>query len=164
MSAVTATRRQRCVRGCGAIRPLWTKTADIFAILVALSLPWSTTLVGDLRARAVVAVAPMMDWRAFLRSLKRPICVLPIALFALALVGTLWSDASWGERLYAVGPDRQAADAAVLFYHFERSARGMWVLIAFLVSCMLLMVMSWIVAFDPGARAQAGDGPSAAFS
>ena len=37
----------------------------------------------------------------------------------------------------------------VLFYHFERSERGMWVLIAFLVSCTLLMVMSWIVPFDP---------------
>ena len=33
----------------------------------------------------------------------------------------------------------------VLFYHFERSSRGMWVFIAFLVSCALLMVMSWIV-------------------
>jgi len=38
----------------------------------------------------------------------------------------------------------------LLFYHFERSARGMQVFIAFLVSCTLLMVMSWIVAFDPG--------------
>ena len=37
----------------------------------------------------------------------------------------------------------------VLLYHFERSARGIQVLIAFLVSCALLMAMSWIVAFDP---------------
>jgi hypothetical protein len=37
----------------------------------------------------------------------------------------------------------------VLLYHFERSARGLQVLIAFLISCVLLMVMSWIVAFDP---------------
>ena len=27
----------------------------------------------------------------------------------------------------------------VLFYHFERSTRGMWVFVAFLVSCTLLM-------------------------
>ena len=38
----------------------------------------------------------------------------------------------------------------VLFYHFERSARGMWVFVAFLVSCTLLMVMSWIVLLYPG--------------
>ena len=92
--------------------------------------------------------------KAFLRSLKRPICVLPIALFALALVGTLWSDAAWGARLYAVSPTVKLLVLPVLFYHFERSARGMWVFIAFLVSCALLMAMSWIVAFDPQLRAQ----------
>jgi hypothetical protein len=27
----------------------WATTADIFVILIALSLPWSTSLVGDLR-------------------------------------------------------------------------------------------------------------------
>ncbi|HEX2365452.1 MAG TPA: O-antigen ligase family protein, partial [Bradyrhizobium sp.] len=37
----------------------------------------------------------------------------------------------------------------LLFYHFERSERGQWVFIAFLVSCVLLSVMSWIVAFHP---------------
>ncbi len=37
----------------------------------------------------------------------------------------------------------------VLLYHFERSARGVQIFIAFLVSCALLMAMSWIVAFDP---------------
>jgi O-antigen ligase len=36
-----------------------------------------------------------------------------------------------------------------LLYHYQRSARGMWVFTAFLVSCTLLMAMSWIVAFDP---------------
>jgi O-antigen ligase len=38
----------------------------------------------------------------------------------------------------------------VLFYHFERSARGVQVFAAFLLSCTLLMAMSWIVAFYPG--------------
>ena len=33
-------------------------------------------------------------------------------LFVLALVGTLWSDAPWGARLYAVGPAAEAAGAA----------------------------------------------------
>src|SRR6185437_14268409 len=90
------------------------------------------------------------DVRALLRSLRRPICTLPIALFVLAAVGTLWSDASWGARLYAVGPTLTLLVLPVLLYHFERSARGVQVLIAFLVSSVLLMAMSWIVAFDPG--------------
>jgi O-antigen ligase len=75
---------------------------------------------------------------------------LPIALFALAVVGTLWSDASWGIRLHAVGPTVKLLMLPVLLFHFERSSRGMQVLIAFLVSCVLLLAASWIVAFDPG--------------
>ena len=47
----------------------------------------------------------------------------------------------------------------VLFYHFERSARGMWVFAAFLVSCALLMAMSWIVVFDPGLALKSGRPP-----
>ena len=128
----------------------WATTADIFVILIALSLPWSTSLVAIFAAALLVAMTPFLDFRAFLQSLKRPICALPIALFALSVVGTLWSDAAWGARLYAIGPTAKLLVLPVLFYHFERSARGMQVFIAFLVSCTLLMAMSWIVAFDPG--------------
>ena len=71
-----------------------------------------------------------------MRSLKRPICSLPVALVGLALVGTLWSDAAWGARLYAIGPTVKLLVLPGLFYHFERSSRGMWVFIAFLVSCI----------------------------
>jgi O-antigen ligase len=38
----------------------------------------------------------------------------------------------------------------LLLFHFERSERGLWVFAAFLISCTLLAMMSWIVAFDPG--------------
>ena len=95
------------------------------------------------------AVAWVMDWRAYGRLLKRPICYLPFALVGLALVGTLWSDAAWGARLYAVSPTLKLLVLPGLFDHFERSSRGIWVFVAFLVSCALLMVMSWIVAMDP---------------
>jgi O-antigen ligase len=128
----------------------WTKAADIFAVLIALSLPWSTSLTGIFATAWLVTVAPTIDVRLFLESLKRPICLFPILLFALALVGTLWSDAAWGVRLYAVGPTAKLLVLPVMFYHYARSSRGMWVLTAFLVSCALLAVMSWIVTFAPG--------------
>jgi O-antigen ligase len=127
----------------------WSTTVDIFAVLVAASLPWSTTLVAIFAAALLVSMGPFLDVSAFLRSLKRPVCVLPIALFVLAVVGTLWSIAPWSDRLYAVGPATKLLMLPVLLYHFERSARGVQVFIAFLVSCALLMAMSWIVAFDP---------------
>ena len=128
----------------------WVTTADIFAVLTALALPWSTSLVAIFVLCWLGAAAWTIDYRVYFESLKRPICFLPIALFVLAAVGTLWSDASWASRLYAVGPAAKLLVLPGLFYHFERSARGMWVFIAFLVSCTLLMAMSWIVVFDPG--------------
>jgi O-antigen ligase len=128
----------------------WVTAADIFAVLTALTLPWSTSLVAIFVLCWLGAAAWTLDYRVYFASLKRPICFLPIALFALAAVGTLWSDASWAARLYAVGPAAKLLVLPGLFYHFERSTRGMWVFVAFLVSCTLLMAISWIVAFDPG--------------
>lgn len=127
----------------------WRETVDVFAILTAASLPWSTSLAGVFNALMLLCMVPFLDVRAFLQSLKRPICVAPIALVLLALVGTLWSDAAWGARLYAVNPTVKLLVLPVLLYHFERSQRGHWVLVAFLVSCALLSVMSWLVAFYP---------------
>jgi O-antigen ligase len=128
---------------------IWTAVADMFAVLAALTLPWSTSLVAIFITCWLGAVAWMMDYRAYLQSLKRPICLLPLALAALAIVGTLWSDASWNARLYAIVPTVKLLVLPGLFYHFERSARGMWVLVAFLLSCSVLMVASWIVVLDP---------------
>ena len=134
----------------------WAATVDVFAVLLALSLPWSTSLVAIFAVAMLISMGPFLDVKAFLQSLKRPICVLPIAMFVLAAVATLWSDAPWGTRLHAVGPFAKLLVLPVLFYHFERSARGMWVLTAFLISCMLLMALSWIVAFNPGLSLKPG--------
>lgn len=134
----------------------WSTASDVFAILIAVSLPWSTSLVAIFATALLVSMGPFLDARGFLQSLKRPICALPVALFALAAVGTLWSNVPWGMRLYAVGPSAKLLMLPVLLYHFERSARGLQVLIAFLASCVLLMVMSWIVAFDPRLALKSG--------
>ena len=122
---------------------------DLLAVLIALLLPWSTSGVAIAAVLWLVALIPTVEPRALLRSLLRPISALPIALFALALVGTLWSDASWGARLHAVSPTAKLLLLPLLFYHFERSPRGLWVFIAFLASCTLLMMVSWAVAFEP---------------
>lgn len=138
-----------------AILPRWRdpatqeRAADIFAVLLAAALPWSTSLVGIFVVVWLIAVAPTLNLKTFKELLTRPICALPIALFVLAVAGTLWSDAAWGARLYAIGPTVKLLVLSVLIYHFERSTRGVWVFVAFLVSCSLLMAMSWIVAFDP---------------
>ena len=132
---------------------------DLIAVLVAALLPWSTSGVAIGMVLWLVALAATLELRPFLRSLKRPICALPIALVALAAIGTLWSDAPWGARIYALSPATKLLALPFLLYHFERSTRGMWVFIAFLASCTLLMVVSWIVAFDPSLSLKRPDEP-----
>jgi len=127
----------------------WARTADIFAVVTAAALPWSTSLAGIFSALWLATLVPTLDPNALLNSLKRPISALPIALFVVALAGTLWSDASWGARLYAVGPTLKLLMLALLFYHFARSPRGLWVFWAFLVSCTLLSAVSWLVVIAP---------------
>ncbi|CCE08980.1 putative O-antigen ligase (RfaL-like) [Bradyrhizobium sp. STM 3843] len=127
----------------------WRTTVDVVAILLAAALPWSTSLVSILGVVLLITMLPHLDLKAFLRMLRRPISIAPIALFALALLGTLWSDAAWGARLYAVGPAAKLLVLPPLFYHFERSQRGVWVFVAFLGSCVLMVVASTAVAFDP---------------
>src|SRR5229473_3331078 len=125
------------------------RIADFLAALVAAALPWSTSLVAIFAVAWLIAVAPTLDPKTFKELLKRPICALPVALFLLAVAGTLWSDAPWGTRFHAIGPTVKLLVLPVLIYHFERSTRGAWVFVAFLVSCSLLMAVSWIVAFNP---------------
>ena len=135
----------------------WVATADIVAVLLALALPWSTSLVGILGVVLVLVTLPFADAASFVRLLKQPIAAAPVALFLLALAGTLWSDAAWGARLYAVGPTAKLLVLPFLFQHFARSERGLWVFIAFLVSCAVLVVVSWIVAFFPELTLKAKD-------
>src|ERR1700687_5814347 len=150
-----AVRREPGVSGLSLVLSAWRDPAarilniDLLTVLIGILLPWSTSGVAIAGVLWIIALIPTIEMRAFLRSLMPPICALPIAFFALALVGTLWSDASWGARLYAVSPTAKLLMLPLLLYHFERTPRGVWVFIAFLASCLLLMAVSWLVAFDP---------------
>src|SRR6185437_10196109 len=90
-AGVTAIAEQPKISSLARLRDpaAWMQTVDIIVVLLALSLPWSTSLVGIFGALVVIAMLPTLDGGAFIRSLQRPICALPIAFFLLALVGTL---------------------------------------------------------------------------
>ncbi|MBI5320791.1 O-antigen ligase family protein [Bradyrhizobium sp.] len=138
-----------------AILRLWRNTAlfagiaDFFAVLTAGALPWSTSMVIVFGLCWLGAAALTIDYTVYFESLKRPICYLPFAFFALAVAGTLWSEATWSDRAHAINPAARLLMLPGLFYHFERSSRGTWVMVAFVASCAVNMAMSWAVAFNP---------------
>lgn len=155
-----AARREPGASGLSLVLSAWHDPAarifniDLLTVLIAILLPWSTTGVAIAAVLWIIALIPTIELRIFLRSLTRSICVLPIAIFALALVGTLWSDAPWNARLYAVSPAAKLLVLPLLLYHFERSPRGIWVCVAFLASCSLLLIVSGAVAFFPDLSAK----------
>jgi O-antigen ligase len=125
------------------------RNLDWLACLIAVMLPWTTTGTGIAVVLWLIALVPTIAPRALMQSFRRPVSALPIALFALALAGTLWSDAPWHEQTHQLGQVSKFLVLPLLLYHFERSSRGVNVFIAFLVSCLLLALVSSIVAFDP---------------
>ena len=62
--------------------------------------------------------------------------------------------------MHGINPVAKFVAIPFLLYHFERSRRGAWVFVAFLISCTLLMMLSWVVLFVPELKvtATASDG------
>ncbi|MBR2657631.1 MAG: O-antigen ligase family protein, partial [Loktanella sp.] len=96
------------------------------------------------------------ELRDFTETLRRPACFLPVLLFALAVIGTLWStDIPWAARLQGINPVAKLIAIPILIRHFEKSGRGLWVALAFLASCTAVMLTSWLmfvdhrIVFDP---------------
>lgn len=128
----------------------WTKAADVAVVLMAASLPWSTSLVAIFAVVWLLLLLPTAELRDFAETLKRPACFLPVALFALALAGTLWAtDIPWAARLHAVNPVAKLIAIPILIRHFEKSGRGLWVALAFIASCAAVMLASWAMVVDP---------------
>lgn len=128
----------------------WAKAADIAVVLLAVSLPWSTSLVAIFAVVWLLLLIPTIDRQDFFDTMKRPACAIPLLLFVLAVVGTLWAtDTLWASRLKGISPVAKLLAIPVLIYHFQRSERGLWVALGFLASCTALMLLSWLSFADP---------------
>jgi O-antigen ligase len=150
-------------RGAGPLSGIWSvlrdpavrlRNVDRLAVLIAILLPWSTTGVGIAVVLWLIAFVPTVEPRALWRSLARPASALPLLLVALALIGTLWSDASWHERSHLLGQVAKFLLLPLLIYHFQRSPHGVWVFVAFLASCTLLAIVSCVAFLDPNFSAK----------
>ena len=64
----------------------------------------------------------------------------------------LWVDGSWSVGVQGLNPIAKLLILPFLLYHFGRSTRANWVLIAFLSSCTLLLTYSWIIYVAPAWR------------
>jgi len=138
----TLSLRDRCRDLFGSAA--YARATDILIALAAAALPWSTTALAVFMLLWLAAVIPTIDWEQFVLDLATPPVALAVGLVVLALIGLSWSDAGWAERLHGLKPLSKLLLLPFLLAYFQRSQHGRWVFMAFLVSCTLLMVLSWI--------------------
>ena len=120
--------------------------ADALAIGVAVSLPWSTSVTSILIALWVLALVPTLNWADVRRELVTPAGGLPVLMVVFGALGMLWADVSLIERWKGLESFFKLLVILLLLVQFRRSERGICVLAGYLVSCILLLAVTGIVA------------------
>jgi hypothetical protein len=124
------------------------RNADWLAIAVAASLPWSTSATGILVVLWLIAVIPTLK-AADVWIIKSLAGGLPILLVLLGIAGMLWADVPFKERIYGLESFLKLLFIPLLFLHFRRSERGLWIFFAYLLSCCVILVLSTIIHYLP---------------
>jgi O-antigen ligase len=122
------------------------RAADALAVAVVVSMPWSTTATSILIVLWLVAAVPTLDWAAVRRELLTAAGGLPVLFCLLAIIGMLWADAPWRERLGGLDSFHRFLVIPLLLAQFRRSGSGRWVVVGFLASCTVLLVVSYVHA------------------
>jgi O-antigen ligase len=126
------------------------RIADGLAVAVAVSLPWSTSATGILLVLWLIALIPTLIWDDLRRELLTAAGGLPVVLFLLGAIGTLWADVTWHERWGGLDGFVRLLVIPLLIVQFRRSDGGNRVFVGFLVSCVALLIASFIVKLWPG--------------
>lgn len=121
-----------------------------FLIFAALLLPWSTAGTSIFVFASVIAFLTTITPRSFFRLFRPPVSAVVLPMCGLALIGVLWAiDIPWLDRLRAIAPVGKLLFIPALVYHFGRSDRSRYVFFAFVLSCTVLMLYSWIALYYP---------------
>ena len=137
--------------------PLWTAeirkklatVADIVAVAIAVSLPWSTSATAILVGLWFFTLVPVLRWDELRREILTPAGGLPVLLVLLGVAGMLWADVTSLERWKGLDSFLKLLAIPLLLVQFHRSERGNWVFAGYLLSCVALLVVTAIVIAVP---------------
>jgi O-antigen ligase len=130
--------------------PRLAQIADGLVTAVAVSLPWSTSATAILIVLWLIALVPTLDAASVRRELLSAAGGLPVLLWLLGAVGMLWADVSWSERLAGLSGYHKLLFIPLLLAQFRRSGQAKWAILGFLVSSVVLLVVSWALVLTPG--------------
>ena len=118
--------------------------ADVLAVAIAVSLPWSTSATGILVGLWFFTLVPVLRWE-----ILTPAGGLPVLLVLLGVAGMLWADVTWLERWKGLDSFLKLLAIPLLLVQFRRSERGTWVFAGYLLSCVALLAVTAIVIAVP---------------
>jgi hypothetical protein len=140
------------------------RSVDVALVVAAAALPWTTAgALGALIAAfaLLLLTTRFSQWPA---TLARPAGGLTLAIFLLALAGTLWAHGVSGhDKLRAIGQVYKLTMIPLLFIHYRESPRAGWVLAAFVASNVALLAFSYgVYALPQAALVDKPDQPGVA--
>jgi O-antigen ligase len=141
---------ERAVVKEAARAPRLGQIADGLVTAVAVSLPWSTSATAILIVLWLIALVPTLNVGSVRREVLSAAGGLPVLLWLLAAIGMLWADVSWSERVAGLSGFHKLLCVPLLLAQFRRSPRARWAIIGFLVSSVVLLVISWALVLTPG--------------
>jgi len=128
------------------LRARLTLIADWAMIGLAFSLPWSTSVASLCAIVWFVAFLPTLT-EDDVRGGSQPAAGwLPILLLIFGLAGMLWADVSWIDRWKGLDSFLKFLAIPLLFIQFRKSERGETVFAAYALSCVLLLIVSLVMA------------------
>jgi O-antigen ligase len=124
-------------------RVQWRNAADVLAAVVAATIPWSTSISTIAIVLWLIVLIPTLRPAELRETMRHPAAFVPVALVAFAAAAMLWSGVSWKERFDGFEPFARFLILPLLFVQYRNSERWRWLFGAFLVSCTLLMALSF---------------------
>ncbi len=126
-----------------------TRGADGLAVAAAISLPWSTSATVILVVLWLIALIPTLSWKDVCDELLTPAGGLPVLLVLLGVVGMLWADVSLHERWKGLDSFLKLLVIPLLFVQYRRADNAAWVFGGYVVSCLVLLLVSYVLAAWP---------------
>ena len=125
------------------------RVADALVAAIAVSLPWSTSVTSILIVLWLVALALTLQWPDLRHELATLAGGLPVLLWLMMLVGNLWSDASFWQRLDSLSDYHKLLAIPLLMMQFRRSPHAQRIIIGFLLASVVLLLVSWLPTIFP---------------
>jgi hypothetical protein len=118
---------------------------DWLTVLLAVSLPWSTSATSIFSVIWLVAI-PFTLTREDRDVLIAPAGGLPVVLVLLGAAGMAWADVSLADRWDGLDSFLKLLFIPLMLVHFRRSDRGMFVFAGYAISCIVLLAASYVIA------------------